>query len=70
MGGVSQGKVLFRAWFSRTDNWEHLYEFDSEATSNVVDVYIGYLRKKLDRPGEPSRIRTIRGRGYVLGGPS
>lgn len=50
----------------RKDIWEHLYEFDSEATSNVVDVYVGYLRKKLDRPGNPSFIRTVRGRGYVL----
>ena len=51
---------------SRTDIWEHVYEFDADATSNVVDVYIGYLRKKLNRPGEPSLIRTVRGRGYVL----
>ena len=36
---------------SRGDIWEHLYEFNSQAQSNVVDVYIGYLRKKLDRPG-------------------
>jgi len=55
---------------SRTDIWEHIYEFGSEATSNVVDVYIGYLRKKLGRPGEPSPIRTVRGRGYVLEGKS
>jgi len=33
-----------------------------------VDVYIGYLRKKIERPGKPELIRTIRGRGYVLGG--
>ena len=52
---------------SRTDIWEHVYDFDSSATSNVVDVYIGYLRRKIDRPGEPSLIRTVRGRGYALG---
>jgi DNA-binding response OmpR family regulator len=52
---------------SRTDIWEHVYEFNSSASSNVVDVYIGYLRKKLDRPGTPPLIQTIRGRGYVLG---
>lgn len=52
---------------SRTDIWEHVYEFNSTATSNVVDVYIGYLRKKLDKPRKPSLIRTIRGRGYTLG---
>lgn len=51
---------------SRTEIWEHLYDFESEATSNVVDVYVGYLRKKLDRPGKPSLIRTVRGRGYSL----
>jgi two-component system copper resistance phosphate regulon response regulator CusR len=54
---------------SRTDIWEHVYEFNSEADSNVVDVYIGYLRKKIDRGTLPSLIRTQRGRGYVLGPP-
>jgi DNA-binding response OmpR family regulator len=54
---------------SRTDIWEHIYEFNSEADSNVVDVYIGYLRKKLDRPGKPPLIHTLRGRGYMLGEP-
>lgn len=52
---------------SRTDIWEHLYEFNSEADSNVVDVYIGYLRKKIERGGKPLLIRTLRGRGYMLG---
>lgn len=52
---------------SRTDIWEHLYEFSSAASSNVVDVYIGYLRKKIERPGKPALIRTVRGRGYTLG---
>ena len=51
----------------RTDVWEHLYDFLDNSTSNVVDVYIGYLRKKLDLPGGPSLIRAVRGRGYVLG---
>ena len=55
---------------TRTDIWEHIYEFNSSASSNVVDVYIGYLRKKIERPGKPDLIRTIRGRGYVLGGSS
>ena len=52
---------------SRTDIWEHVYEFNSSASSNVVDVYIGYLRKKIERPGKPALIRTVRGRGYILG---
>jgi len=52
---------------SRTDIWEHVYEFNSAASSNVVDVYIGYLRKKIERTGKPPLIHTIRGRGYLLG---
>lgn len=56
-----------RQTVSRTDIWEHLYEFDSSASSNVVDVYIGYLRRKIERPGKPPLIRTVRGRGYTLG---
>jgi DNA-binding response OmpR family regulator len=52
---------------SRTEIWEHLYDFGSQTVSNVVDVYIGALRRKLDRPGEKSLIQTRRGLGYVLG---
>ncbi len=52
---------------SRTDIWEHVYEFNSSASSNVADVYIGYLRRKIERPDKPSLIRTVRGRGYTLG---
>jgi DNA-binding response OmpR family regulator len=52
---------------SRTEIWEHVYDFHSSATSNVVDVYIGYLRKKIEEPGKPPLIHTVRGRGYVLG---
>jgi len=52
---------------SRMDIWEHVYEFNSSALSNVVDVYIGYLRKKIERPGRPPLIHTVRGRGYTLG---
>jgi len=55
---------------SRTDIWEHVYEFNSSASSNVVDVYIGYLRKKIERPGKPALIHTVRGRGYMLGASS
>jgi DNA-binding response OmpR family regulator len=53
---------------SRTEIWEHLYDFNSQTVSNVVDVYIGSLRRKLDRPEEKSLIQTRRGLGYVLGG--
>jgi DNA-binding response OmpR family regulator len=52
---------------SRTDIWEHVYEFNSEADSNVVDVYVGYLRRKIERPDKPRLILTLRGRGYSLG---
>lgn len=50
---------------TRTEIWEHVYDFHSDAHSNVVDVYVGYLRKKL---GSPQLIHTRRGLGYVLGG--
>ena len=52
---------------SRTDIWEHIYEFNSEASSNVVDVYVGYLRKKIEKESKPPLLRTIRGQGYILG---
>ena len=51
---------------SRSDIWEHVYDFHSSASSNVVDVYIGYLRKKIHKPDLPIIIHTIRGKGYTL----
>lgn len=42
--------------------WDNTLDLDT----NVVDVYIGYLRKKIDLPGEPRLIQTIRGAGYAL----
>jgi DNA-binding response OmpR family regulator len=59
---VRQGETV-----CRIDIWEHLYDLADTSTSNVVDVYIGYLRKKIDVRGEPSLIRTIHGHGYSLG---
>ncbi len=53
---------------SRSEIWEHVYDFQSSASSNVVDVYIGYLRKKLHRDERSVLIRTVRGMGYMLGG--
>lgn len=41
-----------------------VWGFDFDPGSNVVDVYVGYLRRKLDVPGEPSCIETVRGAGY------
>ncbi len=52
---------------SRTEIWEHLYELHCDAGSNVVDVYIGHLRRKLEKPGQSRLIHTRRGQGYMLG---
>jgi two-component system, OmpR family, response regulator len=43
---------------------DSVWGIDFDAGSNVVDVYVSYLRRKLDRPGEPSVIETVRGAGY------
>jgi two-component system response regulator PhoP len=49
---------------SKSDLTEHLYEDDSERDSNVLEVIIGRLRKKLDPDRELNPIETIRGQGY------
>ena len=59
---LRQGEVV-----TRSEIWEHLYDFASDSGSNVVDVYIGYLRRKIDRDGLPALIHTRRGLGYLLG---
>ncbi len=51
---------------SRTDIWDHVYEDQSGGSSNTVDVYIGYLRKKLNADDRPNLIHTCRGFGYTL----
>ena len=51
---------------SRTDIWEHVYEDELGGSSNTVDVYIGYLRKKLNAGGRTELIHTRRGFGYML----
>jgi len=58
-----QGKVV-----SRTMIWEHLYDEQDDNTSNVVDVYIRYLRNKVDRGFDPPLILTRWGEGYMLRG--
>jgi DNA-binding response OmpR family regulator len=55
---------------SRTEIWEHLYDQDDENSSNVVDVYIGYLRNKIEKPFGSRLIHTRRGQGYMLAGQS
>jgi len=50
----------------RADIAEHVWDEHYDAFSNVVDVYVQRLRRKLDRPDAPSMIRTRRGQGYQL----
>jgi two-component system response regulator MprA len=45
---------------------EHLWGVDFEAESNIIDVYVRRLRRKLEAIGEPQVIQTVRGSGYVL----
>jgi len=52
---------------TRSEMWEHLYGFDAEPDSNVLDVYIARLRRRLEAGGRPRLIHTRRGLGYVLG---
>ena len=54
---------------TRREIWEQIYDLNYEAVSNVVDVYIAHLRKKIERPGLPRLIHTRRGEGYVLALP-
>ncbi len=58
-----QGEVL-----SRERILDHVWDEEFDAFSNVIDVHLKNLRRKLDRPGEPSMIRAVRGVGYVLSG--
>jgi two-component system OmpR family response regulator len=51
---------------SRTRILEHVWDYDFGGISNVVDVYVGYLRRKLERPFGRPLIRTVRGAGYML----
>lgn len=53
---------------SRTQILDHVWDFAFEGTSNVVDVYVRYLREKLDRPFGRHSIETVRGHGYRLRG--
>ena len=57
------GRVVTRSMI-----WEHLYDEQDENTSNVVDVYIRYLRNKIDKGFDPPLILTRWGEGYLLRG--
>lgn len=58
------GQVLSRGMIT-----EHIWDVDADHLSNVIDVYIRYLRRKLCEDGEPDVIHTIRGFGYQLKEP-
>ncbi len=55
------GRVLTRPMIA-----EHVWGVGFDRESNVIDVYIGYLRRKIDGPGERPLLQTVRGAGYVL----
>ena len=55
------GRVLTRATLA-----EHVWGVDFDTESNIIDVYVGYLRRKIDAPGEGRLLHTVRGAGYVL----
>lgn len=55
------GRVL-----SRTMIAEHVWDYDFDSMTNIIDVYVNYLRKKIDFEREPKLIHTVRGVGYVL----
>ena len=54
-------KILTRTMIS-----EHVWDYHFDSMTNVVDVYVNYLRKKIDKGFEPKLIHTIRGVGYIL----
>jgi len=58
------GKVLTRTQLS-----EQVWDYTFDTFSNVIDVYVNYLRNKIDREFEPKLIHTVRGVGYVLKPP-
>jgi DNA-binding response OmpR family regulator len=51
---------------SKADLLQHVWDPSDDRDANVVEVYVGYLRRKLDRPGERSHIDTVRSAGYRL----
>lgn len=59
--GHHAGEVVRRA-----DILDHVWSYDYDGLSNVVDVYVGYLRKKLEKPFRSRLIRAVRGVGYIL----
>jgi two-component system OmpR family response regulator len=54
---------------SRTELLEHVWDQNFDGSTNIVDVYVGYLRRKLEEPFGRPLIRTVRGAGYLLEAP-
>ncbi len=54
-------RVLTRAMIA-----EHVWDYHFDSMTNVIDVYVNYLRKKIDKDFEPKLIHTIRGVGYMM----
>jgi two-component system copper resistance phosphate regulon response regulator CusR len=55
--------------FSRSRILSEVFGYDFDGGSNVVDVYVGYLRRKINGPGEEQLIKTVRGAGYRFAAP-
>ena len=51
---------------SRTELLEHVWDRNYEGSTNIVDVYVGYLRRKLENPFGRPLIQTVRGAGYLI----
>jgi two-component system, OmpR family, response regulator MprA len=58
-----------RRVLSRETLQERVWGFDAEVSANAVEVYVGYLRRKLEAGGRPRLVQTVRGFGYVLREP-
>jgi two-component system OmpR family response regulator len=56
------GRVL-----TRTELKEYVWDFSFDARTKVVDLYVHYLRRKLEKAGAPDLIETVRGVGYAVG---
>lgn len=54
---------------SRTMIAEHVWGFNWDRLTNVIDVYVNRLRRKIEEPGEPRLIHAVRGAGYTIRGP-
>ena len=55
-----------RQVLTRAVLFEHVWGYDFGVASNSLDVYVGYLRRKLEAEGEPRLLQTVRGVGYAL----